>query len=285
MTGSGPDPSARATLDAPPRVPLELCGLWRRVSYERPDAPPDTTTRVYWLQTPTLYVDLRVPAARDVGACGAGARLEELSDALLATLATQEGFAGWTSLEGNLCRWHRDIDFQPPSGVPDEGRLEIDGDCIVEHGVHVPYREVWRRVPGSTGDWLAGRAVGDAASGGRTTYLVAGGDWFLYARSRRSRELPRTDSLADLIAARTLERAELVELLDFEISLGRRDGGAQPWQIVLSTLPFREGATLAPVVRRSVARDAREPCEARDAEGPCDARGARTRRTREATDG
>jgi hypothetical protein len=41
----------------------------------------------------------------------------------------------------------------------------------------------------------------------------------------------------------------LIALLDFEISLGRRRGGALPWQITLSTLPFREGRTLTPSER------------------------------------
>ncbi|MEW6268185.1 MAG: hypothetical protein AB1689_02665 [Thermodesulfobacteriota bacterium] len=245
MTGRCTDEPAGEALDPTPRVPPELCGLWRRVSLETPGAPPDTTTRVFWLQTPTLYVDLRVPAARDVA--GARSGLDDCDDAELAALAAQAGFAGWISLEDDVCRWQREIDFQPPSGVPDEGRLGLAGDELVEHGVHAPYREVWRRVPGSTGDWLAGRAAGDGAGSGRTTYLVAGGDWFLYARSRRMRTLERAPSLADLVAARALGRRALVELLDFEISLGRRRGGSVPWQVVLSTLPFREGSPLAAV--------------------------------------
>lgn len=233
--------SSAAVVACATSVPARLCGLWRRVSLETPDAPRDSTTRVFWLQTPTLFADIRIPSTRAVQQ--GRARLDDYECDELVALAQQDGFAGHTTLDGDYCRWKRTTSFQPPTGFPDEGKLTFQGEEIVEDGIHVPYREVWRRVPQSTGDWIAERA-GDR-------YLVAGGDWFLLVRARREATLEQAQSLLHLGAARSNCRDGLIALLDFEISLGRRRGAA-PWRIELSTLPFREGQTLAPEERAAV---------------------------------
>lgn len=234
--------------DTAATVPLALCGLWRRVVLETPDAPPDSTTRVWWLQTPTLYVDLRVPAERK----GVTSRttLDAATNADLAALALQAGFAGQTWLDDALCRWRRDIDYQPPTGVPDEGRLRIDDGWIVEDGVHASYREVWQREDDSTGDWIARRwTERDGTTDARICFLVAGGAWFLFARARSGPALEQAPSLSELLARSAADRAARIALLDFEISLGRRDAGTAPrtWRIDVSTLPHREGEALGPV--------------------------------------
>ncbi len=234
--------------DTAATVPLALCGLWRRVVLETPDAPPDSTTRVWWLQTPTLYVDLRVPAERK----GVTSRttLDAATNADLAALALQAGFAGQTWLDDALCRWRRDIDYQPPTGVPDEGRLRIDDGWIVEDGVHASYREVWQREDDSTGDWIARRwTERDGRPDARGCYLVAGGAWFLFARARGGPPLEQAPSLAELLARRGADRATRAALLDLEISLGRRGAGTAPraWRIEVSTLPHREGEAPGPV--------------------------------------
>lgn len=239
--------AARVAGDPHATVPPELCGLWRRVVLETPGVPPDTTTRVWWLQTPTLYVDLRVPAERRTVA--SRTTLHAASDAELDALALQAGFAGQTFLEGELCRWSRDIDFQPPSGIPDEGRLRIDDGWIVEDGVHAAYREVWQREDMSFGDWIARRwTERDGRPDTRVCYLVAGGTWFLFARARSGPPLEQAPSLAELLARRTADRTTRAALLDFEISLGHRDADAAPrtWRIEVSTLPHREGEALGP---------------------------------------
>jgi len=246
-TGLTEEACAPADMDVV--LPEHLCGLWRRVSLETPDAPLDTTTRVFWLQTPTLFADIRIPAIRALSP--ERTRLDDYCDAELALLAQQDGFAGRTALAADVCQWQREISFQPPIGVPDEGRLVCRGDEIVEDGIHLPYRELWQRVGGSVGSWLARRSITeDPRSGTQTvSYLVAAGEWFLYARSRCGPALEEAPSLLHLGVSRSNCRGGLIALLDFEISLGRRSGGAAPWQITLSTLPFREGCVLSPSER------------------------------------
>ncbi|MFS2128208.1 hypothetical protein ACCC94_30385, partial [Pseudomonas sp. Pseusp97] len=65
------------------------------------------------------------------------------------------------------------------------------------------------------------------------------GDCFLFAAGRRL-PLPHAPSLAALFDD------DNPELLDFELSFGRHQGGVAPWHIELSTLPARVGARLLP---------------------------------------
>jgi hypothetical protein len=53
--------------------------------------------------------------------------------------------------------------------------------------------------------------------------------------------LPLAPSFEALIAATNATRAEIVEYLDCEFSVGRVRGGSEPWEIQQSTLPWREG--------------------------------------------
>ena len=50
-----------------PTAPAWLVGLWQRHEMLLPDGTADRTTRVFWGQTRSLYVDLRVPADRPTG--------------------------------------------------------------------------------------------------------------------------------------------------------------------------------------------------------------------------
>jgi len=194
------------------------------------------------VQTPHLFADIRIPAERP--RCGGARRLAELDDDTLRSLLRQEGFAGWTELRGDVCHWHRELDFQPPSTTPDVGRLVRHGDdSLIEEGVHVPYVEEWERVAAGD-DPVACRLVdGDGTAASRIASLVAVGDFFLFAVGR-VRATPPAPSLEALVAARHATRAELIELLDMEISFGLRRGGKVPWEVRLSTLPFREGRPL-----------------------------------------
>jgi hypothetical protein len=223
------------------RVPKWLRGLWRRKSIAFPDGTRDTTTRVYWLQTPTLYADLRVPVDRP--ALTGLTCLAELTEEELLELARQQGFAGTMRAEGSACHWQRAIDFQPSRGVADSGHVRFEDGLLIEEGIHESYREVWKPIEAGEGHYLALRWGGPSIDGEPVRFLVAAGDFFIFARNRRI-ALPPAASLRDLIAERRPGRSELLAMLDFEISFGRRCGLARPWEIEVSTLPFREGQAL-----------------------------------------
>ena len=214
-----------------PAVPEAYFGVWQRKLLRAPGLE-DTTTRVYWLQTRHWHGDIRVPAGRP--AFAGHTSLARLGTDQLLALARQQGFGGVTHVDGDLCRWLRQQDFQPPSGDNDIGRMEFEtSERVFEHGVERKYFEIWERLPDSVGSEFV--RIGD------DSMLLGTGDYFIHLRPRPL-ELPIAPSLSALAADAEALRA----LVDFEISFGTRRG-ADPagWTIDLSTLPWREGS--APV--------------------------------------
>jgi len=196
-----------------------LTGLWRRLAIEYPDGTGDTTTDVYWLQAGNIYADLRIPADRpsvSMDQCQHGLTQQEL-----AAIARQEGFAGETSVRGGLCTWHRWLDQQPATPLPDEGRLVFNGRMLVEYGIHAPYVEHWWHESDGDGGYLAFRLQGE-----REGVLLVVGDYFMRAIARQSKDQGAT---ADP---------------ECEISFGRCEGEPGSWTVLRSSLPWREGTRL-----------------------------------------
>lgn len=212
-------------------VPDRLTGVWRRTLL-RTAAMEDSTSIVYWLQTPRWHADIRIPGSRP--AIHAARGWSDLDRDQCVALAAQQGFAGITTLDGDVCRWHSIVDYQPPTPFGDVGRLEFDGpDRLLEHGVEQDYFEIWERVPGSGGRSLA---IGTTAGSGPEVKLLRSGDFAMRVRARTF-DLPPAVSLAALCEA--LARDELVRTLDFEISLAHR-AAPDDWRILHSTLPWLE---------------------------------------------
>lgn len=231
----------------------DLPGLWRRSLISWPDGRRDTTSRVDWLQGPSLYADLRQPEGRPDFS---GTRcLRDLDPVQIAWLARQEGFAGHLVCRDEAFEWQRLIDFQPAAPLADAGSLRMDGNVMIEEGCLQPYIEHWHATPTGPGPksaWL----LRDEAQGAEAV-LVLVGQCFLFARGRSS-PLPAGPSLAALTAeARTREAAQ--DLLDCEISLGWLREGA--WCVDRSTFPWQEGrawtATFRPGCLSLADQDAR----------------------------
>ena len=73
--------------------------------------------------------------------------------------------------------------------------------------------------------------------------LVVVGDHFLYARGRKYAMEPMK-SLSHLLQSKVFNREQVIGYLDCEFSYGHIRGGKKPWEICLSTLPFKEGQIL-----------------------------------------
>lgn len=116
-------------------IPDEFVGVWQRVSIALGDGPAgEGATQVFWLQGHSAYADIRVPA--DGSTHGL------------------DCFAGHTTWEPPCLRWSHDIDLAAgPAAAVDIGRVEWDGDDLIETGLFVidgsdvPYVEVWRKHP------------------------------------------------------------------------------------------------------------------------------------------
>src|SRR5260370_41548 len=114
-------------------VPPWLAASWERLwVINGPSGPPKNTVNVRNIQTPTLFGDCRVPKDRP----RYGKPLDQLTDKELETLYPQEGFSGFTTTEGYVVTWHHEIDYQPPDGSIDIGRMDMqNGRGVFERGV------------------------------------------------------------------------------------------------------------------------------------------------------
>jgi hypothetical protein len=189
---------------APPasdNVPPHYRGVWTRTLLETPTVR-DTTTMVRWMQLGRWHADLRIPAG---------------------TRTALQGFSGITQVsqtaQGEVCTWHRVVDYLPPGPTPDEGIMVFESaNCVVETGVHGVYREIWHRLPASSNDFVA-LAEPARADGLASTRLFQAGQHLMRMRPRSPTQK------------------------DFEISFGAMDSGS--WHIQHSTLQHLEGQTLA----------------------------------------
>ncbi len=211
-----------ATLPVPPAYR----GVWMRTLLETPGARDDSTL-VRWMQLGRWHADLRIPVAARAGR--SAWLLAKDSPQQRALLAMQQGFCGVTQVSqeaaGEVCTWHRLVDYQPPGPHPDAGLMVFETpDCVIETGVHGVYREVWRRLPHSTGRLIA-LAEPARADGQASARLFMAGQYLLRVRPQRAAGP------------------------DFEISFGTLASGR--WQLQHSTLPALEGQSLAFALQRS----------------------------------
>lgn len=211
--------------DSPP-VPARYRGVWMRTLLQTPELQ-DETTFVRWLQLGRWHADLRIPVAAraGLGACTA----LPYSESQQRLLVRQQGFCGVTQVDvdgpGEVCTWHRLLDYQPPGDSPDAGRMRFEApDCVIETGVHGVYREIWQRLPHSTGRYIA-LAEPERADGQAGARLFMAGRYLM-----RVRPCPH------------------VWQPEFEISFGVLAAGQ--WRIQQSTRPELEGQSVDFSLRR-----------------------------------
>lgn len=231
-------------------VPAPFRGLWQREFIRLGDGTEDRTTRVFWAQTSSWFIDLRVPNNRAPHLVKSGFGDLTLDDCL--TLAAQKGFAGRLSVKGSRCTWHRLLDYRPPTGRSDTGEVVVRGDTLRERGdasavLATDYEELYiRRVSVDKGCVaLALKEGGSSWCGNGPAVLILLGDKFLFARGRPE-PLSQAESLADLVRAAWPDRRRIAQLLDCEVSMG--DIGPGEWRVTLSTVPRREQQRLMPRV-------------------------------------
>ena len=212
-------------------VPEAYLGVWQRLLLRTPQFE-DTTTQVYWLQTRDWHADLRVPLSRPN--CAGKSSLAQLDNTELLGLSTQQGFCGLTEVIGDICHWHRKVDFQPPSGFNDVGRMVFEtSERVLEYGVEQDYLEIWQRLPDSVEDpWVNVSAGTDTAA---RMMQIGVGKYFMHVRPRAP-SLPVADLEHDLDALRAW--------VDFEISFGEQTADGTR-RILRSTLPWQESLILA----------------------------------------
>ena len=197
-----------------------LAASWQRLwVINNNQGPPKDTVNVRNIQTPTLFGDCRIPKNRP--AFPDAKSLADLTDAQLKTLYSQEGFSGYTTVDGYIITWHHEIGYQPPDGTIDIGRFEIlGGRNVLEHGVQAVYLEHWWRLEQSGGDFLGVKVMRKLGDGRQRVHeiLSVSGDHFIYARNRDS-ALQRLDLSRALFVQALVDGAHRAEYLHESASI------------------------------------------------------------------
>lgn len=211
-----------------------LQGHWRR-NWLRAPGFEDSTTRVHWVQAGPWCADIRVPLVRPGRDA---ASLSDMAPDQLALLLSAEGFAGRTTLDRDICTWHRDWNWRGFPCPVDAGRLWFDpAGRLIEDGVHADYREEWQAVPG--GPWQAMAAETAGAEG----LLITCDTHFLLGLGQRN--APAWPALAAALRDGSAPAAEAEAAFGSVYLIGHWQGAAGIAD--LSTQPFCEGL---PVLHR-----------------------------------
>jgi hypothetical protein len=219
-------------------VPEWLRGIWHREWIERA-GKRSNPREVEYLQTPTLFGDVRFPT--DLPPFPQATSFADLTDSDLRLLAGQQGMTGLTRVANAIATWDHAISFQPPDGGTDTGRLDPPANGLMfEYGLDGSYTEAWQAVPGDDRHYLV---IQIEHSGRLDRVLIVAGDRFMYVRNR-AKDLPVADSFGKLIASTNATRAQVIEYLDCEFSIGQVPNGRAPWIIQRSTLPWRKAHRL-----------------------------------------
>src|SRR5471032_2319920 len=200
-----------------PTVPAEYEGLWRRTGIWRSNGSSDLTTQVWWFQSASFHIDLRIPADRPMVADAAA--LARLPPEQRQRFAAQTGFAGLTVVDGARCAWHPEIAFPYVSSEVDAGIMRFDSaDRLHETGLDNSYEEDWLRVP--TGP-VCGVRLRDTNSAA-IAYLLISEQWMAWAYGK-----PDDAFVADTLNPRQWSAFSIFEKQD-------------DWILIASNFPWLE---------------------------------------------
>jgi hypothetical protein len=208
--------------------PRRLLGAFRRKSITFCTGLTDETTGVYWFQSKTFTIDLRLPDGAGTG------------------VLDRQGWVGdtlWDPPSGQLS-WAIHRSYQPRNQWPEPAGLSFIGNCILEFAPSGAYVEDWRQ-QSTRGPLLGLRLTSllDEATGLVHPVdggLILAGEHTAFARSR----LPLVDDA--LQAAGSLEQAmedgiaSEHEIASYEVSAAI--GGPA---VTHSTQPERRGEAIA----------------------------------------
>ncbi|MET0360604.1 MAG: hypothetical protein ABW048_02525 [Sphingobium sp.] len=218
-------------LDAlPPRpidglaFPRNLLGAFRRKSISFCTGVTDEKTIVYWIQSRTFSIDLRLTEGGDT------------------PVADRQGWVGdtlWDDTTRQLS-WQIARSYQPRNQWPEPAGLSFIGNCVLEFAPSGAYVEDWRQ-QSSRGPFLGLRltAMIDETTGDKVAMaggLVIAGENLACARSRPPRiddALQSVIGLKEALAAGVATEAE-VESYEVSVAVGSH-------RITHSTQPRRQG--------------------------------------------
>lgn len=207
--------------------PPSLLGAFRRKSITFCTGVTDETTVVYWFQSRSFTIDLRLP------------------DGAATPVTQRQGWVGDTLWDGATSQlsWQIERSYQPGNQWPEPAQLGFIGNCVLEYAPSGAYVEDWRQQC-SRGPLLGLRLTGmlEEASGSELPLeggLVIAGEHAALARSRLPHvddALQGADSLDAALASGVVTEAE-IESYEVSVAIGGR-------AITHSTQPGRCGQTI-----------------------------------------
>lgn len=154
-----------------PSVPEWMIGAFRRRSISFADGTSDVDTRVFWLQSRQLTVDLRLPASLQ----------EQATGDLKADRLAVEGWYAYAQWRNELS-WSGGASLHQHNRWPEPAQLRRVGNCMVEFAPSGAYVEDWRLLNDDGESYLVGLELvseTDLSSGrcvNRSGALVINGD-------------------------------------------------------------------------------------------------------------
>lgn len=138
-------------------VPERMIGCWKRRYIQFNDGQKDISTNVFWLQTLSGMVDMRIPVRKHDFSNRRS--LQEYKIEELIELAEQDYGTGITRLDESTkpyatASWEYDeydVNTQPVETYPEAGWMDWrdDNHCMMEWAPSGAYEEEWRLQPNS----------------------------------------------------------------------------------------------------------------------------------------
>jgi hypothetical protein len=125
------------------RVPKWMLGIFYRRTISFADGLSDTQTRVFWLQSGGLTIDLRLPIKKEQKKYPKG-DYENLQTLL--ELANLDGWYAHTYWEKNQLTWKDGASYQLHNRWPEPAELRRIGNCMIEFAPSGAYVEDWRHL-------------------------------------------------------------------------------------------------------------------------------------------
>ncbi len=129
-------------------VPEWMCGAFRRRCISFANGLTDTDTRVFWLQSGALTIDLRLP-------------LEYEQQAEPDNKADYEGWYAHSVWQHNLLDWQGGVSSLRENRWPEPAELRRVGNCMMEFAPSGAYVEDWRLLNSVPGLFVGLELIGE----------------------------------------------------------------------------------------------------------------------------
>lgn len=209
-------------------VPDWMLGAFSRRSLSFAEGMSDTDTRVFWLQSRGLTIDLRLPKAVEQTV------LTEAFQNDPARLRAQTDLEGWyahTRWQNERLSWIGGSSYQLHNRWPEPAELRRIGNCMIEFAPSGAYVEDWRMLNPQAGPLigLELEAVTDLDSGlkrPRAGALIINADYAGWVLGREDTELESRSESENLSLYQLVMDASAAQrraLLDFQTLVAKRD--------------------------------------------------------------